>query len=158
MEGDPATDSNANRGDFFFSLTVNAKSWHPDANTSAADFAANGKTGERVDHPGLKALNEGADVTAMAAQIEHRVDHALAGAVIRELTTAPRFVDGETGCIDKVGFAGTGAGGVQGGMLKEPDEFAGVASGNGSGAVLHQLDGGVVSDRLTADRPSYWCW
>ena len=83
---------------------------------------------------------------------QHGVTHALARPVIGELAAAPGAIDGKAR-LDQVAVLGTGAGGVDGRMLQQPDLLSRQSFGDGGGARLHLGQGLGIGDRLVADLP-----
>ncbi len=94
------------------------------------------------------------DVAAPPVQVQHHIGHPLAGAVIGVLSAAPGGEHGQALGIEQVLHPRRDAGGVQGGVFQQPDQFVARPVGDGGGVRLHGGDGGQVVDRLGGDGPS----
>ena len=108
--------------------------------------------GERADDPFLERGDEAAHVRAAALEVEHDIGHPLAGAVIGELAAAPGRMDRKAR-LDQLLGLGAGAGGVERGVLEQPDQLARRAVGYGGGARLHDRERRLVVDQAPADPP-----
>ena len=78
----------ADGGDLLFALTRRAQSRDPYPDATRPDFAVDAKARQGRDDPTFEAFDEGADIAAPAPQVEHRVNDALAGAVIGDLAAS----------------------------------------------------------------------
>ena len=88
-----------------------------------------------------------------AAQVEHGVDHALAGAVIGVLPAAARDVDGKAHGLQEVLRPGAGAGGVERRMLQQPDQLALAARADVGHALFHDRQCLGVGHRAVRNAP-----
>ena len=111
------------------------------------------KLRERRDDPILERRDVAAKVGAALVQVEHQVDHALAGAVISELAAAAGAEDGEPVGRDEVLVLGAGAGGIERRMLHQPDKLRRLARGNCGSARFHGGDSLGVGEEPFRDDP-----
>ena len=125
---------------------------NPDADPVLAPLAGDVERRQGADDPFLERGDEAAQVRAAALEVEHHIDHPLAGPVIGELAAAPGRVHREA-CLDQLGGLGAGAGGVERRMLDQPDELARSAVGDRRGAGLHDRERGLVGGEPLADLP-----
>ena len=63
-------------------------------------------------------------------------------------------IDGETG-LQQVFWLGAGAGGIERGMLKQPNFLARVTGANGGGLGLHLGQGFGIGDRSVGNSPGH---
>ena len=91
-------------------------------------------------------------IAAALFEIEHHIADALSGSVIGELATASGLEHGKA-CVEQIAVLRARAGGVDGRMLHEPDEFAGLAVCDGSGTGLHERDGFGIGREAGRDAP-----
>ena len=81
-------------------------------------------------------MDKTAHITPTPVQIEHQIPHSLARPMIGVTPTATGRDHFKAG-IDKFGRVGAGACGIDRRMFEQPDQFCGIASGNGLIARLH---------------------
>ena len=124
----------------------------PDPDAVLAALAAHIEGGKRADDPFLERCHIGADIGPAPLQVEQHIGHALAGTVIGDLPAAPAREQRKAGLQKVVCLAG-GAGGVERGMLQQPDELRGLAGGDRSGARFHRGHRLEVIDRLLRNPP-----
>ena len=91
---------------------------------AVAALAFDAEAGERRDQPVLERGDEGADVAAARAEVEHHIGHALAGAVIGEAAAAAGPNTGKRPGIEQLARLGAGAGRVEGRVLEQPHALA----------------------------------
>ena len=156
MQRHPVPHAHADGGDFILeniahSLTL-IRAPHPDADAVVAPFAADIEGGQRIDDPLLDGGDEAADVRRAALEVEHDIADPLAGAVIGELAAASGHVDWKSR-LDQFGRPCRRAGGVEGGVLEEPDQFRRLATGDRFGARGHGCKRGVIGHGRIAYQP-----
>src|SRR5262249_54250419 len=91
MERHPMPDADSDGRDFVFAIAAR----DPDAHAIRAPLAFDLKLGKCSDQPLLEIANIAADIRLALLEVEHRIDHALTGSVIGELSTASRFENGK---------------------------------------------------------------
>ena len=152
MERDPAPQPDADRGDLVLMAGALVRPPDPDADAILAALAAHVEGRQRPDDPFLEARHIGPHVGLPSLQVEHHIGHALAGAVIGELAAAPGGEQRKTG-VEQVGIPAAGAGGVERGVLQQPDQFGGLVGGDGGDARLHGRHGLQIGHRRVRDQP-----
>jgi hypothetical protein len=108
----------------------------PDADALLAPLAAHVESVERADQPFLQSRHIAAHVRRAVLEVQHQIDHALAGAVIGELSAAPGLENGKAR-LNEVARLRAGACGVEGRMLEQPDKLARLAFRDRGSACLH---------------------
>src|SRR5581483_12218491 len=98
------------------------RSRHPDADPFVAPAALHIEDAERADDPFLDGGDEAPHIRGAALEVEHDVADALARPVIGELTAAPGVVNRKSG-VGQVFGPCRRAGGIEGWVLKQPDEL-----------------------------------
>ena len=125
VEGNPAADANAERGDLVFGGGAVERRrlvgpGDPDADAVLAGLADDAELGERIDQPALESADEGAHVGATAPEVEHDIGDALPGPVIGELAAAPGAMHGKVR-IEQIAVPCAGSRRVERRMLEQPD-------------------------------------
>jgi hypothetical protein len=108
---------------------------------------------QRADDPLLQPAYEGPHVLAALVQVQHHIGHALTGSVIGELPAPAAAMDREPGCIQQVAVLRRDPGGIERGMLQQPDQLAGLARRDRCRPGLHQRHRRVIVDIALRDRP-----
>src|ERR1700730_4280052 len=90
MERHPALQPHADGGDLVFKTRTLVGPFHPDPDAILAPLAAHVESGKGADDPFLQARYIGPHVRPPPLQVEHRIGHPLAGAVIGELSASGR--------------------------------------------------------------------
>src|SRR3984893_965286 len=88
MERHPALQPHADGGDLVFKTRTLVGPFHPDPDAILAPLAAHRESGKRADDSFLQASYIGPHVRPPPLQVEHRISHPLARAVIGELSAA----------------------------------------------------------------------
>jgi hypothetical protein len=81
---------------------------YPDADAILAPLARHVESRQRPDDPPFKRSDIGTHVGLSPFQVEHDIDHPLAGAVIGELSASPALKDRKAG-IEQIGGLAAGA-------------------------------------------------
>src|SRR5262245_29560290 len=89
MQRDPAAHTQSDARDF--------GPIDKNADLTGAPLAVNAEKRQGRDQPVFEEGDEGPDVAAARAEVEHDIDHALAGTVIGEAAPAPAPEHGEAG-------------------------------------------------------------
>ena len=152
VERNPALDPDADRRDLVLASDAFVRPLHPDADSILAPLAGYAERRERADDPFFERGDEPAHIRAAALEVEHDIDHPLAGAVIGELAAAPGRMDGKAR-LDQLLGLGAGAGGVERGMLDQPDELGRRPVRYGGGARIHDRECGRIVDQAPAGPP-----
>jgi len=126
---------------------------NPDADAALAALAVHREGGQGADDPFLQVGHKAAHVRAAALEVQHDVDHPLAGAVVGELAAAPAPVDREAVGLQQVPGRGRGAGGVERRMLDQPHQFRRRAGVDRPGPQLHGGDRLFVVQQTRLDPP-----
>src|SRR5271169_1795365 len=84
----PAPQPHADGGDLVLEAVALVRPGHPDADAVLTPLPPDIEGRERPDDPLLEACDIGPDVRPAPLQIEHHIGHALAWAMIGELTAA----------------------------------------------------------------------
>ena len=108
----------------------------PDADPVRPRLARDAERRERPDQPAFEGADIGAHVGAAALEVEHDIGDPLAGPVIGELPAAAGAKDRKAG-VDQVLGPGARSGGVERGVLEQPDALGRAPVGDGVGAGLH---------------------
>jgi hypothetical protein len=153
VERDPLAHPDADCRDLVFRACGLFRPAHPHADTVLAPFCLDVEPVERGDQPVFQAGDEGTHVLAAPGQVEHDVGHALAGAVIGVLAATPGLEHAKPVRCNQVGRVGGRAGGIQGRVLDQPDQFRRLARGNGGGARLHEGDRISIVDEAVSHLP-----
>jgi len=121
VKADPAAQSDADRGDLGVVTTL----WPMDPNPYAIHpaLAPDTEFSQGCDDPALQTRDERTDIGLAAVQIQHHVGDPLTWTMIGELATPSGAVNREALWIQQIHFVGTGAGGVDRRMFKEPDQL-----------------------------------
>ena len=143
--------ANANRGDLGDAATLAPVD--PDANTSGLPPSGHTETGERGNQPILQVAYETSDVPVSLPQVEHDIGNSLSGSMVGVLTTATGRVDRKTVRYQEVGSCGAGSGGIERGVLDQPDEVAGLTRPDVGDPTLHLGHGVPIGDGGLADLP-----
>src|SRR5947207_247899 len=115
VERHPVANANADGGD----LVLASAARHPDADAVRSALALHAEFRKRTDQPFFQIADERAHVRFAALEVEHEIDHALAGAVIGELSAATRLEHGKTG-IEQIGLVRTRSRRIDGRMFYQP--------------------------------------
>src|SRR5690606_16871104 len=154
VETDPTADADADGGDLVLAqCAAGAGAVDPDADAALAPLALHAEFGERLDQPFLEAANEAAHVATAPGEVEHHIGHALPGAVIGRLAAAAGADHRETLRVENVAVLCAGAGGVERGVLDQPDELPRLAAMDRRGATLHRRDCGVIGGQAGRNGP-----
>jgi len=95
---DPLLQADADGGDLVFAeLAAGFCPVDPDADAVLAAFALHVEGAEGLDDPVFEGADELLHISAASGEVQHHVGHALAGAVIGELTAALGVENRETG-------------------------------------------------------------
>ena len=86
-------------------------------------------------------------------EVEHQIGDALTGSVIGVAAAAAGGVDRKTSGIEQLGGIGAGAGGVERGVLEQPDELAGPAVPDRRDPLLHHGQRLGIGDEVLARAP-----
>src|SRR5579863_3496714 len=157
MEGDPASDADAERGDLVLRRRPIKpggliRPRDPDADAILARLARHAEKTKRVDQPGFESADKGAHIRPSALQIKHHISDALAGPMIGELAAAPR-AENRKARVDEIALLRARAGGVERRMFEKPHAFGRLASGDLFDARLHGGDGVIVRDEAGRREP-----
>src|SRR5262249_49431658 len=153
----PAPQPDADGGDLVLSERIPLLELHPDADKTLAGVRLHAERSQGVNDQCLKRVDEGAYVGPAGAHVEHHVADPLAGAVIGELAATAGTVHGKSSGLEEICCLCAGAGGVERGMLEEPDELACLASRDGIDALGHEAAGLLVCDEAARDAPLDGC-
>ncbi len=153
VKADPLAQLDADRGDLVLARPAGALALDPDADPAVTHFAGHVEGGQGLDDPGLQRRHERAHVAAALGQVQHHIDHPLAGAVIGELAAAAALEHREAVGGDQVGGLGRHAGGVERRMLQQPDQLARRTVGDGGRTGLHGGNGCRVGHIPGRNRP-----
>ncbi|MBA7705861.1 hypothetical protein ES703_114701 [subsurface metagenome] len=137
VEGNPAAQAHADRGDLVLMASALIWAFDPDADAVLAPFAADVEMRQRADDPFLQPRHIGAHVGPAALEVEHHIGDALAGPVIGELAAAAGREQGKAG-VEQVLVLAAGPRGVERGVLQQPDQFARPPGGDIGRAGLHR--------------------
>jgi hypothetical protein len=148
----PLAHANTDGGDLVLVAVAFVGTPHPDADAVVAPLAAHIECSKRLDDPLLQGADEHAHVRLSPVEVEHHISHALAGPVIGELSAAADLVYREPR-LDQVFRPGAGAGGVERGMLQQPDLFGRAAVGDRGHPLVHGGECRLVRHRGIAHAP-----
>src|SRR5260370_4613067 len=126
VERHPAPQPHADGGDLVFKARTLVRPADPDTDPILASLAPHMEGRERPDDPFLKTSDIGPHVRPPPLQVEHDIGHPLAGTVIGELTAASGRKHRKTGVEEVTGLA-AGPGGIERGMLQQPDQLGRLA-------------------------------
>ena len=158
VERHPVADAHADGGDLVLARAAVEQRRlvgprHPDADPAGAALGGDREAGQRPDRPFLEVGDEAPHVLAARPEVEHDVDHPLAGAVVGVLAAAAGDVDREAHRLQQVLLPGAGPGRVQGRVFQQPDQFAGAAGPDVGDPRLHLGQGVGVGDRGLRNAP-----
>ena len=125
-------------------VAVGVMKAHIDARCAVHAVARDAVVGQGADDGFLEAVHIFFDVVARALQVQQRVGHYLAGAVVGDLAAPVGGDDGDVAWLQQVLRAASQPQGVSGCVFAQPQA---VCRGGGTcgGELLHRLHAGVVA-------------
>src|SRR5260370_10240479 len=150
MIGHPLPYPHPDRGDL---CLASVRSRNPDPGTAVATLALHIEAPEGPDYPFFELVNIAAHILSAPAQIEHDVADALSRAVIGIAATAAGAMHRQALRIEKIVVARTGPGGIERGMLEQPNELVPGAGADRCDPHFHRRHRGPLIDGGLADPP-----
>ena len=124
----------------------------PHADALLAPLAAHVEIRERADQPFFKGRHEQPHVRPPLLEMQHEIDHALAGTMVCELATPSGLVDREARRDQAIGLR-AGARRIERRVFEQPHQLRRVPSRNRGHAVLHNGERLLIRHKTVAHAP-----